>query len=400
MSSWPSRKLAGLPTIALARSTFFLKRNIAHINHGGVGATPRKINDARHRYQILLEKMGGRFVEDELFPRLRNATIALAKFIGQDGDGLVFMPSATEAIGTVISNIPVISGRQIIISEFSYPSVKEIVSAKASVSGAHVFEIKHDFCQGSVLLERSDVLINKYRQALEKATAFVVIDHMCTRTGAVAPLAMLVRLCHERGVPVLVDGAAAPGAIPIDLKTVVPEFYVGTAYKWLFAPKGSAFLWTAPEWRDRIRPLIFNKAPDIGFQESFARMGSCDRAQFLVIPDAIDVWKRLGGETLYNWNRQMVAAASEMLSCWWGSRSWSNDTPLGPMNLIELPEYYNGVDRASLQKKLYYDCGVDTRILSLKGRNWVRISAQIYNTPSDYRKLARCMCVRGQLSRS
>ena len=74
-------------------------------------------------------------------------------------------------------------------------------------------------------------------------TRLAVLDHIASTTGFVLPLEKLIPVFHAKGIPVLVDGASAPGQLPLNLRTLGADFYVGTCYKWLFGSKSCSFLY-------------------------------------------------------------------------------------------------------------------------------------------------------------
>ena len=80
-------------------------------------------------------------------------------------------------------------------------------------------------------------------RALTPRTVLAILDHVASPSGpgAADPSAM-VAACHARSVPVLVDGAHAPGQVPLDLAAIGADWYAGNLHKWYFAPTGTGFL--------------------------------------------------------------------------------------------------------------------------------------------------------------
>lgn len=65
----------------------------------------------------------------------------------------------------------------------------------------------------------------------------------------------LTALAKAKGSLVLIDGAHAPGMVEIDVEAIGADLYTGNCHKWLFAPKGAAFLWTRREVQSDTFPL-------------------------------------------------------------------------------------------------------------------------------------------------
>ena len=83
-------------------------------------------------------------------------------------------------------------------------------------------------------------------------------------------------MLNFRQVPVLIDGAHALGSLPLDLRSLQPDYYVSNAHKWFCCPKGSAFMYVSKELQDSTRPLILSHGFGSGFSSEFIWSGmSC-----------------------------------------------------------------------------------------------------------------------------
>ena len=89
----------------------------------------------------------------------------------------------------------------------------------------------------------------------------------------------------------LVDAAHAPGHIDFDATALGADWVTGNAHKWLFAPKGAAFLWAAPEAQEGLHPTVISHGYGKGFQTEFAWTGTRDPSAWLAVPAAIDFYR-------------------------------------------------------------------------------------------------------------
>jgi selenocysteine lyase/cysteine desulfurase len=74
-------------------------------------------------------------------------------------------------------------------------------------------------------------------RAIGPRTRFAVFDHVTSNTALVLPVERLTKLCREKGVRVLIDGAHAPGMLSLDLSAIGADYYVANLHKWYVMPR-------------------------------------------------------------------------------------------------------------------------------------------------------------------
>ena len=67
---------------------------------------------------------------------------------------------------------------------------------------------------------------------------WALIDHISSPTATLMPVAALVAACHAAGASVMVDGAHAPGMLPLAVSALGADWYTGNLHKWCYTLKG------------------------------------------------------------------------------------------------------------------------------------------------------------------
>jgi isopenicillin-N epimerase len=186
---------------------------------------------------------------------------------------------------------------------------------------------------------------------------------------------------------VLVDGAHAAGMLPVDLGGLGADFWVGNMHKWVCAPKASAALWVAPRWRDTLRPLVASHGVADGFWPAFDWTGTRDPTALLAVPAALDFFGRAGWAAVRERNNDLARHGAELVAERIGASPPPADGLAAAMRLVPLARPLSEDDARALERRLL-DLGIVVPVTHHGGWRWLRLSAQLYNTLSDYERLA------------
>jgi isopenicillin-N epimerase len=221
-----------------------------------------------------------------------------------------------------------------------------------------------------------------------------VLDHVTSPTALILPVARLVAELRNRGIETLIDGAHAPGMVPLALSEIGAAYYTGNAHKWLCAPKGAAFLHVRRDRQPGLHPLVISHGYPLGYQAEFDWTGTSDPTPWLCIPEAIRYMAGLlpgGWPELMTRNRDLALQAREILCTALGVKSPAPAGMIGAMASIPLPRGAPGSPAARLDSDALCEWFRSRGI-----RTWLyphpvpllRISAQLYNDPGQYQQLA------------
>ena len=360
------------------RRRFLLERGTSFLNHGSFGATPRVVLAAAERWRRRVEANPDRFMREVLPRELRRAAGTLARFLNVAASDIVFVENATSGVNAVLRSLQFRPGDEILSTSHGYNAVRQAIRFVCSRTGAKAVEI--DF---GLPLSDFDFLFSLLTKNLRKKTKLLVIDHITSPTGLILPVRELAALARARGVPVLVDGAHAPGQIALDIGALGVDWYAGNCHKWLFAPKGSGFLWASRRGQRDLHSLAISHGYGRGLAAEFDWPGTRDFSAWLAVPDGIAFLQGLGRSFTRNRNHNLVAAWSERISQAWDTTADGPAELHGAMMAVRLPDRLQNADPARLMKQLLERRRTIVAINSIGGSLWARMSAQVYHSAAD-----------------
>jgi isopenicillin-N epimerase len=250
---------------------------------------------------------------------------------------------------------------------------------------------------------------NAVLRCVTPRTRLVMLCHVTSPTAIVMPIEPLVREIQSRGIDVLIDGAHAPGMVPVNLDQLGAAYYTANCHKWLCAPKGAGFLHVRPDRQHLIHPTAIShginspRTDRSRFQLEFDWTGTQDFTPYLCIGASIRTMAALlpaGWPEIMRINRDRALRARATLCRALGLEPAAPDEMIGSIASVALPDapgqppdYAQSRHHDPLQDRLVREHHVQVPIFPWPRwpRRWVRISAQLYNTDEQYAHLAQAL---------
>jgi isopenicillin-N epimerase len=379
-----------------------LDPGVVFLNHGSFGACPRVVQEAQAELRARMERQPVQFLWRDLPDLLDAAREELATFLKVDSDDLVFIANATAGVNAVVRSLHLSPGDELLTTDHDYNACRNVLAEAASRVGAKVVVAKVPFP-----VRDESQIIESILAAVTPRTRLAMIDHITSPTALVFPVAKIIRALEAHGIETLVDGAHAPGAVPLDIGHLRPAYYTGNLHKWVCAPKGAAFLWAQPDRQEALRPPIVSHGENTRrpgrspFHDRFDWPGTLDPTAWLSVPAALKWGASVfpgGWDELRDHNRLLASAGRALIA---GRLAVNLPCPnelLASMATIPLPEPLqqpppNGARYDPVQNRIHDDYGVEVPIVRWgePRRRYIRISAQAYNSTEDYRALAEAL---------
>jgi isopenicillin-N epimerase len=387
------------------RAEFPLDPRVTYLNHGTVGVTPNRVLAAQRAIRDEIERRPSQFLLRDIFrfagvprsepTRLRQAAAEVATFLGARGDDLAFVDNATTGANAVLRSLPLAPGDEIVVTSHTYGAVGRAAAFIARERQAVVRTVQVPYPEYSPAK-----LMAVLTEALTERTRLALLDHISSESAVLFPTADLVAACKKRGVPVLVDGAHAPGAVPVDIPSLGADWYTANLHKWAHAPRSCGILWAHPSRQADLHPPVISWGCGQGFLAEFDWVGTRDVSPWLAAPAGIAFLHELGFDAQRRANHDLAWSAATMLAERWKTTLPVKESDVGTMVTLPVPASLGSDGEAALRVRdaLLFEDQIEVQVHAAHGRVWVRISAQVYNTPDEYTRLGDAVARRAKLS--
>ena len=300
---------------------------LVYFDNGATSHKPQIVIDAlNHYYRAENSNIhrGVHHLSEQATAAYEAARGKMRNFINARADQeIIFVRGTTEAINLVAQSYGrsfLKAGDEIIVSAMEHHSnivpwqmLCEQVGAKL-----RVIPINHE----------GEVVMEEYLRLLNDKTKFVSVTHVSNALGTIVPVKEMVAQAHQRGVPVLLDGAQAVPHLKVDVQDLGCDFYAFSGHK-MFAPTGVGVLYGRAELLEKMPPyqgggdmislVTFEKTHYNGLPYKF-EAGTPHIAGGIGLGVAIDYLAKLDWDLVTAHEHRLLSYATEALAAIQGLR--------------------------------------------------------------------------------
>lgn len=367
------------------RELFLLDPDVIFLNHGSFGATPRPVFDRYQAWQRQLEWEPVRFVEDEMPSAFAAARQALGDYLTAAPADLVYVPNATFAVNVVARSLALGPGDEVLTTDHEYGACERTWRFLSQKRG---FDYKRQPIP--LPIESVEAIVEQFWSGVTDRTKLIYISHITSSTALRLPVEIICDRARRAGILCFVDGAHAPGQIPLDLEQTGADFYAGNCHKWLCAPKGSAFLYTRAEKQALIEPLVVgwgwgaDRTLTFGndYLDYLQWLGTNDPAAYLTVPEAIQFQRdhdwlsvRADCQTLLKEALARIREVTGLEALYPDDAGYYQQMAVAALPAID--------DLPAFKRRLMQDFRIQIPCLQWGDHQLIRLSLQGYNTAEE-----------------
>lgn len=366
------------------RRSFLLDPSIVFLNHGSFGATPRPVFRAYQNWQRQLENQPVEFLGRRFRDLMTKSRVVLGDYLGTCGNNLVYTTNVTEALNIVARSLDLGSGDEVLSTNHEYGALDRTWRFISKERGFKYItqNIPTPFVPSNFM---EDVW-----EGVTSRTRVIFLSHITSPTALLFPVETIVSRARNEGIISVIDGAHAPGQIPLRLDDLGADFYCGNLHKWLCAPKGAGFLFARESVQHLLKPLIVSwgyepEDPGVSqFIDHHEWKGTRDIAAFLSVPIAIEFQKQHSWDKVRCACNKLINELDNEIFMLTRLPTLSSELSRLQMISMHLPD---STDLEVLQTQLYQRYRIEVPLLLWNGMALIRVSIQGYNNKKDVKKL-------------
>jgi hypothetical protein len=258
-------------------NNFLIDPSYLNLNHGSFGTTPLYVLEKQHQYILQQEARPDIWFRDTYKTLIQEARSRVAKLVNASADNIVLLENASAAVNSIMRSIELKEGDIFIHLSTAYNMVKNTAKFQRFDRGIEVIEVAIDFPMtdgASAFVEPLAAVLSSMDADRRSRVRLVSLSHIASVPAILLPIKELTTLikANNPNSLVLIDGAHSIGQIEVDIQELGDiDYYLSNFHKWLFAPKGSCFLWVNERNIGEVRPqpTVISSANDVDSGVSF-----------------------------------------------------------------------------------------------------------------------------------
>lgn len=390
-----------LPTYSSFIEHWNLNQDIVYLNHGSFGATPKFVLKKQQQIHAEMEAEAVDFYINHLPNLLQESKQSLSNFVGADANDLVFVQNTTTGVNTILNSLQSNENDDWLITNHNYGACVHALKHYAKRNKCNVVCANIPYP-----LHSDDDILKAIENTITPKTTIALIDYITSATAIIFPIKKIIEMLHQKGIKVIIDAAHAPGMVDFSIDDLKPDFFVANCHKWICSPKGSAFMYVSKELQSQIFPLVIShynnedEGNDKHWSNQFLWDGTHDYSSYLGVKDALEFMPTLMENdwiAIKRHNHDLAWKASSKIANSLNKELPAPENMIGSIVNIPMPNSEEfamySKDKKSLKEILFEKYSIEVPIFLFPSapNQWLRISAQLYNSMEQYDYLIDCL---------
>ncbi len=273
------------------QQAFTVTRGTANFNNGGVSPSPRLVTEALVRYIWEQEDLTAFTMWHVLEPQCETIRTGIADLFGCDREEIAITRNASESLEILLMGMNFKQGDEILTTTQDYPRMLTSLRQRERRDGLVLRLVKVP-----VPAKRMDDIVDVFEKGISPKTKLILVSHVINSTGQITPVKQICELARSKGIEVVVDGAHSFGHLDFQQKDLGCDYFGTSLHKWLYAPKGTGFLYVKKDRIDKIWPLMAAEEKESSDIRKFEEIGTHSAAPKLAIGEAILFHQGIGAK--------------------------------------------------------------------------------------------------------
>ena len=273
------------------QKSFSVTRNILNLNNGGVSPSPKIVTEALIRYQWQQEELPPYMMWQIMEPQTETIREGLADIFGCDKEEMAIVRNTSEALEIALFGIDLKKGDEVLTTTQDYPRMITTLKQRELREGIVLKQVKIPTPPKNL-----KEIVEIIESGISPRTKIILISHQVNITGQNFPVKEICELASKKGIEVIVDGAHSFTQFDFKLKDINCDYFGTSLHKWLYAPKGTGFLFVRKNKIEKLWPLMAADKTQANDIRKYEETGTRSAATRLAIGEAILFYKTIGAK--------------------------------------------------------------------------------------------------------
>ena len=358
------------------KERFVFDKGLRYFNNASLGPSPIPVQQATTNFRATLDAFPSKYMwggwsdEKEIVRKKVAAVFAVSP------EEIAITHNTTEGMNLIARSFDLQAGDEIILADHEHPSGTIPWEVWQESKGIKIIRPTLPLLPQTV-----DEVVAVYKKAITPRTKVISMCHIVNTNGMILPVKEVSAMAHQHDIVVAVDGAQSSGMLAIDLHDLECDFYVASAHKWFFSPKGISVFYAKEASQKYLKPLMVARGHTDNSIRRLENYNTRNLPEYLGLGAAIDFHNEIGKQKIADRYYELktyflskIDAQPNLIS-----KTPKNDSLSCAIQTVEVL----GKDVRDVKQQLFDNYSIDTRPMTTFDLNGVRVSLGIFLTKKD-----------------